>query len=125
MEFRDDRRKMMGLEIKGNVEQAMNVESGGTGTQNQFNNVPAGNEAELLRQLAKHDLSSAELTALQTALHEDREDNGGLDPAEPGHRVTAWLATVSNRVGSVSGKLALAAGGGVVAGLVKSYFGVA
>lgn len=58
--------------------------------------------------------------ALATAL----EEEGHVAEGElPGPKTRAWLARTGMSVSKVGGKILLGGAGGVVAGLVKAYFG--
>ncbi|MCU1678858.1 MAG: hypothetical protein JWM93_3616, partial [Frankiales bacterium] len=60
---------------------------------------------------------------LDEAIRADRE--AGSPDGEPGPHVTGFLGRLALGTSRVSGKLALGAGGAVIASLVKGYLGIA
>ncbi|HEU5475825.1 MAG TPA: hypothetical protein VFV67_34750 [Actinophytocola sp.] len=86
---------------------------------------PRGDEAALISSLASIGISESQIGELRDALRADREEAGGQAPDTPGPRVNAWLGKLTLGAANASGKIATSAIGGVVGGLIKSYFGIA
>jgi hypothetical protein len=86
-------------------------------------NVHKGDESSLLSEVAKAGAEGEEVENLRKALELDRANAGGKDPDEPGPEVRGWLGRMMLGTASASGKVATSATGGVIAGLVKAYFG--
>ncbi|MEV6240712.1 hypothetical protein [Lentzea sp. NPDC051838] len=86
--------------------------------------VGRGDESGLLAAVAATGVEKAEVEELRQALADDRAQAGGSDPAEPGPKVRGWLGKISLGTASVGGKIATSAAGGVIATLIKSYFGL-
>ncbi|EFL04424.1 MULTISPECIES: hypothetical protein [Actinomycetes] len=86
--------------------------------------VPKGDEAALLKALSDAGVDESDIHELEECLKSDRADAGGQDPDKPGSRVQGWLGRISLGVAGAGGKVATSAAGGVVAALIKSYFGM-
>lgn len=86
--------------------------------------VNRSDEDTLLAALAAVGVDPDSMEELKKALAEDREDNGGNDPAKPGRAVSSWLGRLSLRAATAGGTVAVGAGGNVVSQLIMSYFGM-
>lgn len=89
-----------------------------------FDLIPKGDEASLVGALADAGVDESDIRELEDCLRLDRADAGGQDPNQPGSRVQGWLGRMSLSAAGAGGKVATSAAGGVVAALIKSYFGI-
>jgi hypothetical protein len=62
------------------------------------------------------EVSDSDIANLQVAIAADRDDAGGVVPAEPGSRVRAWLAEASTQFGT-------GAAANLIAAAVQAFFG--
>lgn len=83
-------------------------------------NVRNGDEAGLMAALKQAGLTADHLQALSDALEQDRQSNGGTDPATPGNRVRSWM----NAAAGGAGQVAAGGLGNVISALVLAYFGL-
>jgi hypothetical protein len=83
-----------------------------------------GDENGLLKRLAELGLEDGDLAGLRTALQNDRDSNGGVDPNEPGAEVQTWWARWSLKTASAAGKIGVGAAGGLAAKAIAAYFGM-
>jgi AbiTii len=87
------------------------------------NAVAPGDRSALFTALREAGIPDDSLAQLDTALTQDEQD-GTTVPGEPGPRVRGWLGKLMLGTGSVAGKVATGAAGGVAGALLKSYFGL-
>jgi hypothetical protein len=83
-----------------------------------------GDGAALMRVLEKLGVGKADLIDLQSAIDADLTEQTQNDHVEPHRNVAAWWARFSLSAGSVAGKMAIGAGGGLAARAIATYLGM-
>jgi hypothetical protein len=102
-----------------------NVAIGSTNVQQNAALPPRGDEPALLQAMSTAGVTVDDVQELRTALARDRDENNGVDPTEPGQHVSRWWSRLSLKAGSVTGKVGVAAAGGLAARALAAYFGIA
>ncbi|GGM50481.1 hypothetical protein ACFFX1_34945 [Dactylosporangium sucinum] len=84
-----------------------------------------GDESTLLKSMRAAGATDTELAELSTALRVDRDENGGVTPAEPGPEVSRWWSRWSLKAASAAGQIGTGLASGVAAQAINAYFGLA
>lgn len=87
----------------------------------------ASDTASFLRALREtREISETDIDELSVAIEEDNP-GGAPEGTKPvaGPKVHGWLSRLGLATGGVTGKVGISAAGGVAAGLIKQFFGIA
>jgi hypothetical protein len=89
--------------------------------QNVINNTTRHNAVAMADELRKHNVDETDIAALQAAISEDPA------PAVPegyGPAVRGWITRMMTKAGDTSWKISISAAGGVLATVLKNYYGL-
>jgi hypothetical protein len=102
-----------------------NLSVGSPGSVQSSNIVKKGDLAGLRTAIAATGLQEEEVAAVLAAVQADESEAraAGATPA-PGQRTQSVLGRLALGAGNASGRVATSAAGGIVGGLVRSYFGI-
>ncbi|MEU3457849.1 hypothetical protein ABZ671_30300 [Micromonospora sp. NPDC006766] len=101
-----------------------NIAIGSTNVQQTAILPSRGDEEALIRALLAAKLDPSLVNDLRAALAEDRADNNGVNPSEPGPRVSRWWSRFALSAVSGAGAVGSGAAGDLVAQALGSYFGI-